>query len=341
MSIDKSDILKDAVAKFIQDGDVLYYWGFQIMVPMALTHEIIRQKKRNLTTIESSTDVGGLDLLVGAGCVSEIHTAWIMNWYVKAVYAIRRAFNRGLVKRYDISNFGATTAMMAGFMGVPFMPILGNIGTDMMKNTTDLRVIQDPFTGKNTTVVRAWRADVAIIHAQKADRLGNVISYGTRGVTDEFGANGAKRGVIVTAEEIVEPEITRSDPDRVIVPYFKTLAVVHCPWGAHPSACRGYYGLDIRFSQYQGKHERHEELLPAFLDEWVYGCKDHTEYIEKYKSKFGQAGLDRLKPVLGFKPKLDVDYGYHDPACWKGVPLYTDDRLKAFEAALAAKKGGN
>lgn len=168
-----------------------------------------------------------------------------------------------------------------------------------------------------------------------------MISYGTRGVTDEFGANGAKRGVIVTAEEIVEPEITRSDPDRVIVPYFKTLAVVHCPWGAHPSACRGYYGLDIRFSQYQGKHERYEELLPAFLDEWVYGCKDHAEYIEKYKSKFGQEGLDRLKPVLGFKPKLDVDYGYHDPACWKGVPLYTDDRLKAFEAELAAKKGGN
>ncbi len=341
MGIDKRMTLKDAVAKFIQDGDVLYYGGFQIMVPMALTHEIIRQKKRNLTTIESSTDVGGLDLLVGAGCVSEIHTAWIMNWYVKAVYAIRRAFNKGLIKRYDISNFGATTAMMAGFMGVPFMPILGNIGTDMMNNTTDLRVIQDPFTGKNTTVVRAWRADVAIIHAQKADRLGNVISYGTRGVTDEFGANGAKRGVIVTAEEIVEPEITRTDPDRVIVPYFKTLAVVHCPYGAHPSACRGYYGLDIRFSQYQGKHERYEELLPAFLDEWVYGCKDHAEYIEKYKSKFGQEGLDRLKPVLGFKPKLDVDYGYHDPACWKGVPLYTDDRLKAFEAALAAKKGGN
>jgi glutaconate CoA-transferase subunit A len=308
---------------------------------MALTHEIIRQKKRNLTTIESSTDVGGLDLLVGAGCVAEMHTAWVMNWYVKAVYAIRRAFNRGWIKRYDISNFGATTALMAGFMGVPFMPILGNIGTDMMNNTTDLRVIQDPFTGKNTTVVRAWRADVAIIHAQKADRLGNVISYGTRGVTDEFGANGAKRGVIVTAEEIVEPEITRSDPDRVIVPYFKTLAVVHCPYGAHPSACRGYYGLDIRFSQYQGKYERHEELLPAFLDEWVYGCKDHAEYIQKYKAKFGQEGLDRLKPVLGFKPKLDVDYGYHDPACWKGVPLYTDDRLKAFEAALAAKKGGN
>jgi glutaconate CoA-transferase subunit A len=182
---------------------------------------------------------------------------------------------------------------------------------------------------------------VAIIHAQKADRLGNVISYGTRGVTDEFGANGAKRGVIVTAEEIVEPEVTRTDPDRVIVPYFKTLAVVHCPYGAHPSACRGYYGLDIRFSQYQGKYERYEELLPHFLDEWVYGCKDQEAYIEKYKSKFGQAGLDLLKPKLGFapSPKLGVDYGYHDPTCWKGVPLYTDDRLKAFEEALAAKGG--
>ncbi|HEX7534332.1 MAG TPA: CoA-transferase, partial [Syntrophales bacterium] len=115
--IDKRMSLKDAVAKFIHDGDVVYYGGFQIMVPMALTHEIIRQKKRNLTTIESSTDVGGLDIMVGAGCVKEIHSAWIMNWYVKAPYAVRRAFNEGKVKRYDISNFGATTAMIAGFMG--------------------------------------------------------------------------------------------------------------------------------------------------------------------------------------------------------------------------------
>jgi glutaconate CoA-transferase, subunit A len=341
--IDKRMTLKEAVSKFIKDGDTVYYGGFQIMVPMALTHEIIRQKKKNLTTIESSTDVGGLDIMVGAGCVKEIHSAWIMNWYVKAPYAVRRAFNEGKLKRYDISNFGATTAMMAGFMGIPFMPILGNIGSDMQKyNTDDLRIIEDPFTGKKVNVVRAWRADVAIIHAQKADRLGNVISYGTRGVTDEFGANGATRGVIVTAEEIVEPEVTRTDPDRVIVPYFKTLAVVHCPYGAHPSACRGYYGLDIRFSQYQGRYERYADLLPAFLDEWVYGCKDQAAYIEKYKSKFGQAGLDRLKPKLGFtpSPKLGVDYGYHDPTCWKGVPMYTDDRLKAYEEALAAKKGG-
>jgi len=98
--------------------------------------------------------------------------------------------------------------------------------------------------------------------------------------------------------------------------------------------------LDIRFAQYQGKHERHEELLKEFFDEWVFGCEDHAAYIEKYKSKFGQEGLDRLKPILGFKPKFEVDYGYHDPAVWKGVPMYTDDRLTAFEAALAAKKGG-
>jgi glutaconate CoA-transferase subunit A len=107
-------------------------------------------------------------------------------------------------------------------------------------NTMDLRLMEDPFTGQKITVVRAWRADVAIIHAQRADRLGNVVSYNTRGVTDEFGAMGSKRGVIVTCEESVEPEEVRSDPDRVIVPYFKTLAVVHCPWDAHPSASRGY-----------------------------------------------------------------------------------------------------
>lgn len=99
-------------------------------------------------------------------------------------------------------------------------------------------------------------------------------------------------------------------------------------------------GLDIRFSQYQGRCERHTELLPHFLDEWIYGCADHAAYMKKYVEKFGQSGLDRLKPILGFKPKMDIDHGYHDPACWKGVPMYNDDRLKAYEEALAAKKGG-
>lgn len=330
MSVDKRMTLKDAVSKFIKDGDTVYYGGFQIMVPMALTHEIIRQKKRNLTIINASTDVGGLDLLVGAGCVSEMHLAWAMNWYVKATYAIRRAFQSGQLKRYDLSNFGATTAIIGGFLGVPFMPVRGNIGTDLVANNpTDLKVINDPFTGEQITVVRSWNADVAIIHAQRVDTLGNVVAWGTRGVTDEFGALATKRGVIVTAEEIVEPEMVRSDPDRTVVPYFKTLAVVHAPYGAHPSACRGFYGLDIRFCQYQGKYERSADLLPKFFDEWVYGCEDHKAYIAKYVQKFGQEALDRLSPKLGFKPKMDIDYGFHDPACWKGVPQYTDENIKA------------
>lgn len=328
--MDKRMTLKEAVSKFIHDGDTVYYGGFQIMVPMALTHEIIRQKKRNLQIINASTDVGGLDLLVGAGCVSELHLAWAMNWYVKAPYAIRRAFQTGQTKRFDVSNFAATSAMIAGFLGIPFIPVRGNIGTDMVKyNPTDLKVIEDPFSGEKITAVRSWRADVAIIHAQRADTLGNVVTWGTRGVADEFGTMGTKRGVIVTAEEIVDPELVRSDPDRTVVPYFKTLAVVKAPWGAHPSACRGFYGLDIRFCQYQGKYERNEQLLPRFMDEWIFGCEDHNAYIQKYVKKFGQEGLDRLKPVLGFKPKMDIDYGYHDPAVWKGVPQYTDEYIKA------------
>ena len=329
-SMDKRMTLQEAVSKFVHDGDILYYGGFQIHVPMALTHEIIRQKKRNLHVINASTDVGGLDLLVAGGCVSEMHLAWAMNWYVKAPYAIRRAFSSGELKRYDLSNFGATSAMIAGFLGIPFIPIRGNIGSTMIENNpTDLKVINDPFTGDQITVVRGWRADVAIIHAQIADRLGNVVTWSTRGVTDEWGAMASKRGVIVTAEEIVEPEVIRSDPDRTMVPYFKTLAVVECPWGAHPSACRGFYGLDIRFSQYQGKYERNADILPQFMEEWIYGRKDHEDYINHYVEKFGQEGLDRLKVKKGFPPKLPVDYAYHDPAVWKGVPLYTDEYVTA------------
>ncbi len=326
---DKRMSLKDAVSQYVKDGDSLYYGGFQIMVPMALTHEIIRQRKKDLSIFNATTDAGGLDLLVGAGCVKELHLAWAMNWHVKAPYAMRRAFQVGDLQRFDLSNFGATSALLAGFLGIPFLPVRGNIGTDIVKhNTKDFRIIEDPFSGEKITVVQAWRADVAIIHAQKADPLGNVVAWGTRGVTDEFGAMGARRGVIVTAEEIVDTEEVRSDPDRTIVPYFKTLAVVPCPWGAHPSACRGYYGVDIRFCQYQGKYERSPELLPKFLEEWIYGCNDHAAYIQKYVQMFGRKGLDRLKPKLGFKPKTDVDYGYHDPAVWQGVPQYTDKYIR-------------
>lgn len=327
---DKRMSLKEAVSSYLQDGDAVYYGGFQIMVPMALTHEIIRQRKKNLTIYNASTDAGGLDLLVAAGCVKEMHVAWAMNWCVKAPYAIRRAFQACEIQRFDLSNFSATSALLGGFLGIPFVPVRGNIGTDIIEhNTNDLKVVEDPFTGEKITVARAWRADVAIIHAQKADPLGNVVAWGTRGVTDEFGAMGSRRGVIVTAEEIIDTEEVRNDPDRTIVPYYKTLAVVHCPWGAHPSACRGYYGLDIRFCQYQGKYERSAELLPKFLDEWVYGCEDHDAYIQKYIQMFGQDGLDRLKPKLGlFKPQVSVDYGYHDPAVWQGVPQYTDKYIR-------------
>ena len=327
---DKLMNLREAVSRFIRDGDTLYYGGFQIHVPMAFTHEIIRQRKKDLCTVQASTDAGGLDLLVAAGCISKIHSAWIMNWYARGSYAIRRAFQAKQIERRDISNFGAMSAMLAGFLGIPFIPVRGNIGTDIIKyNTEDLKVIEDPFTGEPITIVRAWRADVAVIHAQVADRLGNVMGWGTRGVTDEFGAMGVKRGILVTAEEIVEPGVIRADPDRTVIPYFKTLAVVHCPWGAHPSACRGYYGTDIRFCQYQGKFESNPELLPRFLHEWIYEREDFRAYLEHYVEKFGREALDRLQVKRGYTPKFTVDYGYHDPAVWRGVPQYTDDYIKA------------
>ena len=158
---DKRMSLKEAVSRYVQDGDSLYYGGFQIMVPMALTHEIMRQRKTNLKILTASTDVGGLDLLVAAGCVKDVHLAWAMNWYVKASYAMRRAFQAEEIQRFDLSNFSATSALLAGFLGVPFVPVRGNIGTDIVKyNTSDLKVIEDPFTGEKITVARAWRADV-------------------------------------------------------------------------------------------------------------------------------------------------------------------------------------
>jgi len=327
-SVDKRMSLKDAVSRFIIDGDALYYGGFQTMVPMAITHEMIRQRKKDLSVFCTTTDVGGLDLLVSAGCVREVHLAWSMNWFARGSHGIRRAFQQEALKRYDLSNFAATSALMAGFFGIPFMAVRGNIGTDLVKyNQQDLRVIDDPFTGEKITLVRSWRADVGIIHAQRADPAGNIVSWGTRSSPDEFGAMGSKRGVIVTVEEIVAPEVVRSDPDRTLIPFYKTLAVVHCPWGAHPSACMGYYGQDIRFCEYQGEYQRNERLLHHFFEKWVDGCPDHEAYLQKYVQQFGTESLERLKPKRGFRPVLDVHYTYHDPAVWLDIPPFADEYI--------------
>ncbi len=326
--VDKRMSLKEAVSRFIKDGDAVYYGGFQTMVPMAVTHEIIRQGKKGFRVFCTSTDVGGLDLLTSAGCVDAMHVAWSMNWCAKGSHGIRRAFQDETVKRHDLSNFAATSALLGGFLGIPFMAVRGNIGTDLVRyNQDDLRVVNDPFTGEQITLVRSWRADVGIIHAQRADSSGNIISWGTRCSPDEFGAMGSHRGVIATVEEIVDAEVVHADPDRTLIPYYKTLAVVHCPWGAHPSACMGYYGQDIRFCEYQGEYQRRAHLLPRFFEEWVHGCRDHEEFLQKYRQKFGSEVLDRLKPLQGFKPVMDVHYSFHDPAVWIDIPPYTDEYL--------------
>jgi glutaconate CoA-transferase subunit A len=209
--------VKEAVKKYVNDGDILYYGGFTARLPMELTYEIIRQKKRNLTIINASTDFGGVDLLVGAGCVKKLHTSWAMNWYVMSNYCLRRAFKDGLIERFDVSNFAATSAMMAGYLGIPFIPLRGILGSDMFRyNKSDFKTVKDPWTGEKIVVVRAWIPDVAIISAQRADSTGNIQCWGTRGVSDEWAGCAAKKGTIATAEEIVPTDITRRDPDRTI-----------------------------------------------------------------------------------------------------------------------------
>jgi glutaconate CoA-transferase subunit A len=329
----KDMTLKEAVKKYVQDGDIMYYGGFTARLPMALTYELIRQRKRNLTIINASTDFGGVDLLIGAGCVNELHISWAMNWYVMANYCTRRSFKEGKLKRYDVSNFAATSAMMAGYLGIPFIPIRGGMGSDIPRyNQTDLRTVEDPWTGEQITVVRSWVPDVAIISAQRGDSTGNIQSWGTRGVTDEWAGCAAKRGTIATVEKIVSTDITRRDPDRTIIPFYKTLALTECPWNAHPSQQPGFYNRDIPFVSYQGMYERayylgYDDVFQNFLDEWIHGCEDREEYIKHYISKFGRKGLRRLRVTNHVYPTAPVDYGWSDPLVFKGVKPYTDKIL--------------
>jgi glutaconate CoA-transferase subunit A len=299
--------MKDAVAAHVRDGDFLFLGGYICRTPFSAIHEIVRQGRRDLT-ITRSNAADDFDLLIGAGCVRRFIATFLSLGFFGLGRCFRRSMEQGVPRRIEIeeyTNLSLPMMLMAGAMGMPFVPVRDLAGSDLLNVRSFLgdgkyKVIDSPFDGTPTVLVPALRPDVAIVHVQQADEEGNAQIWGIGGDC-QYGANAAAK-VIVSCERIVSRETIGKDPSRTIVPDFKVVAVVEEPFAAHPGYTPGFYDVDFRFSYEYAGASKTEAGFRAFLDEWVLGVADRAAYTERYIAKFGLAAYRALQAKF--------DYGY-------------------------------
>lgn len=270
--------LSDAIAAHVNNGDVVYAAGFTHLIPFAAGHEIIRQGKKDLTLVRATPDLI-YDQMVAAGCARKVIFSYMGNPGVGSLRIVRSAIEQGKLEWEEYSHFGMITRLQAGAAGLPFLPMKQTGATDLEAANPNIKRIPDPFGGKDVIVVPALNPDVAIVHVQRADANGNAHLWGIIGEQKE--AAFATRKVIVTAEEIVDESIIRSDPNRTMIPGIVVSAVCHVPFACHPSYAQGYYDRDNEFYLAWDKVSESAEATKQYLDEWVYGVKDRNEYWEK------------------------------------------------------------
>jgi glutaconate CoA-transferase subunit A len=275
--------MREAIARHVPSASMVLM-GAQLeqMIPFAAGHEIIRRGCRDLTVVGPISDIL-FDQLIGAGCVSRVMAAWVGNVSAGVGYCFRRAVERNIPRRIEVvdySNLTLALALHAGAMGVPFMPTYSTLGSDLLRKNGNLREFSSPVSEEKLIAVRALRPDVAIIQVQRADTHGNAHLWGSLGVAVD-GAR-ASRKTIVIAEEIVEPEVIASDPNRTLIPGFLVAAVVHEPWGAHPSPVQGYYGRDHAFFSEYHERTRSLEDFEDWLTHWVVRPSNRQEYLAQF-----------------------------------------------------------
>jgi glutaconate CoA-transferase subunit A len=254
--------LREAVAANVRDGDTVALEGFTHLIPVAAGHEIIRQGRRDLTLVRMTPDIV-YDQMIGAGTARKMIFSWGGNPGVGSLHRFRDAFENGRPVSLEIeehSHAGMTVRYVAGASGLPFGTLRGYVGTDLPAHTDTIRTIECPFTGERLTAVSALTPDVGIIHAQQADRDGNVGLWGIQGVQKE--AVLASRRSIVTVEEVVD----RLDPRAtVVLPSWVVSAVAVVPRGSHPSYTHDYSTRDNAFYRRWDAISRD----PETFDEWV------------------------------------------------------------------------
>lgn len=269
--------LRDAVAQCVHDGDTVALEGFTHLIPHAAGHEIIRQGRRDLHVVRMTPDMV-YDQLIGAGCVSRITFSWGGNPGVGSLQRFRDAVENGWPHPLEIeehSHAGMATRYAAGASGLPFGVLRGYVGTGLPEYTSTIKQIECPFTGEQLTAVPALNPDVSIVHAQRADRQGNVQIWGLVGVQKEA-ILAAKRS-IVTVEEVVDH--LEPVPNSVVLPSWVLTAVCHVPAGAHPSFAMGFSDRDNAFYKRWDAISKDRDTFTDWIHTHVLGTADHAEYL--------------------------------------------------------------
>src|SRR6266498_930585 len=300
---DKVISMREAIATHVADDCSIAIEGFTGFICFAAGHEIIRQRRRNLTLIRMTPDLI-YDQMIAAGAAKKLIFSYMGNPGVGSLYCIRRAVEKGIplpLELEEYSHYGLVGRYAAGASRLPFFPLRSYIGSDMLEANPLIKLIDDPYGTGKIAVVPPLNPDVAILHAQRADAKGNTQLWGLLGMQKEIAF--AAKHVIVVVEELVDESVIRADPNRTLIPGLIVDAVVHEPYGAHPSYVQGYYDRDNESYLAWDKLSQDHAAVLGWLDEWVYGLENHAAYVRKY----GQAYFDKLKPEPLLAPS--VDYG--------------------------------
>jgi len=302
---DKVASMRDAIAELVRDGDSVAIEGFTHLIGFSAGHEIIRQRRRDLTLCRLTPDLI-YDQMIAGGVASKLVFSWLGNPGVGGLGAIRRRIEGAIpdeplaVEEY--SHFGMVGRYTAGAMNLPFFPIRSYFETDLPAANPLIRPIASPYGDETVYAVPPLHPDVTIVHAQRASAAGDTQVWGLLGCQKE--AAFAADRVIVVVEELVDDAVIRADPNRTIIPGLIVDAGVVGPWGAHPSYVQGAYDRDNRLYLDWDPITRDEASIQAWLREWVYGVADRAEYV----AKLGAERIAALRPS-GSAPSGSVDYG--------------------------------
>ena len=296
--------MRDAVADIVRDGDTVAIEGFTHLICFAAGHEIIRQRKRDLTLARMTPDVI-YDQMVAGGVARKLIFSWLGNPGVGGLNAIRRVTegDRASLELEEYSHFGMVARYTAGAANLPFFPLRSYFETDLPKANPLIREIESPYGDGRVYAVPPLKPDVTIVHAQRASAAGDTQVWGLLGCQKE--AAFAADRVIVVVEELVDETVIRSDPNRTIIPGLIVDAVVVEPFGAHPSYVQGAYDRDNRFYLDWDPISRDADATESWLREWVYDLDGRAAYVEK----LGAERVESLRP--GPAPSGSVDYGQY------------------------------
>jgi glutaconate CoA-transferase subunit A len=292
MNTKKLCSMKEAVNELVADGDTVAIEGFTAFIGFAAAHEIIRQQKKDLTLCRLTPDLV-YDQMIAAGVASKLVFSYLGNPGVGSLHCVRRAVEKGIprpITLEEYSHFGMVGRYIAGASSLPFFPLRSYAGSDLPEANDRIRFVDSPYGEGPIAVVPPLRPDVAFVHAQRADVQGNTHLWGLLGVQKE--AAFAARKVVVVVEEIVDESVIRRDPNRTLIPGLIVDAVVHEPYGAHPSYVQGYYDRDNAFYLNWDRISRNLEATQAWLEEWVLGVSDRSAYL----AKLGEDRLQSLAP---------------------------------------------